>query len=177
MKINLKNIKYLFLYQSFLFKKVVFETDDKSLLSIVKALNIKNKLLRIEYIYDEGIKYINNYYSDDLCKFEDNKCIAQRKNGNEYINGCCRKCPIVTDNGCPSSNLVCKLVYCKTALGNIKLLKFNEIPILKCLSIKQRMILRSSFFNTREEILNDLYYGLIYSLIRGLKKEIRLHKV
>jgi len=37
------------------------------------------------------------------------------------------------------------------------------------------MVLRSSFFNTREEILKDLNYGLVYSLFRNIKKEIQLH--
>jgi len=50
MRISLKNTKFLFLYRSFLFKNVVFETEDKSLLLIVKALNIKKRKLRIEYI-------------------------------------------------------------------------------------------------------------------------------
>ena len=174
MKIEVKSTKLLFLYRSFLFKYIMFETKNKELKSIVNALNIKDREQRIEYIYDEGIKYINKYYSDDLCQFENDQCIAQRKSGSKEINGCCRKCPLVTDKGCPSSNLVCKLIYCKTALGNVKLLKFNEIPILKCLSVTQRIVLRGSFFNTREDILKELKCGLIYSVIRMLKKEIEL---
>lgn len=174
MELELKNIKLLFLYRSFLFKFVKFRTKDRDLVTIVKALNIKKRKFRIEYVYDEAVKYINKYYSDDLCKFENNQCIAQRKDGNGNTNGCCRMCPIVTDKGCPSSNLACKLVYCKTALGNLKLLKLHDIRILRCLSFFQRVILRGSFFNTREEILKDLNYGIVYGVIRGLMKELRL---
>ena len=40
---ELKNTKLLFLYRSILFKFIKFETKDKNLKPIVKALNIKNK--------------------------------------------------------------------------------------------------------------------------------------
>lgn len=173
MKLTLKDTRLLFLYRSFIFKFVSFETEDKNLVSIVNALNINKRKKRIEYIYDEAIRYINKYYAADLCLFENNQCIAQRKSKSEHVNGCCRNCHLVTDSGCSTNNLVCKLVYCKSALGNMKLLKFHKIPILKCLSLNQRWILRGSFFNTREEILNDLNYGIIYSLFRTLKKNVR----
>ena len=172
MKIELKNTKLLFLYRSFLFKKVKFETKDKNLKTIVNALNVKKRKDRIEYIYDEAIKYINEYYSDDLCKFENNQCIVQRNTGVDRINGCCRTCKLLGDKGCISVNLACKLIYCKTALGNLKELKIRNIPILKCLSISQRIILKGAFFNTREEVLKELNYGMFYSGLRYVKCEI-----
>jgi len=175
MKIEVKNTKLLFLYRIFLFKNLLFKTRKSELKTIVVALNMKKRKERIEYVYDEAIKYINAYYSDDLCKFENNQCIAQRNDGNGNISGCCRLCSLVTDKGCSSCNLACKLIYCKTALGNLKKLKLRDIPILRCFSIFQLMVLRSSFFNTREEILKDLNYGLVYSLFRNIKKEIQLH--
>ena len=167
-----KSTKLLFLYRSLLFRHVKFETKDKELKNIVRALNIKKRKKRIEYVYDEAIKYINNYYLDDLCKFENNMCIAQRNGKRNGTFGCCRECPLVTDIGCPSSNLACKLIYCKSALGNVKLLKLREIQILKCLSLFQRIILKGDFFHTREEILNDLYYGPVYSSFRIYFKEL-----
>ncbi len=170
MKIKLSNTKFLFLYRTILFNCVKFETDKGKLRKIVNALNIKNKKNRIMYVYDEAIKEINNYYSEDLCKFIDGRCIVQRTNNSEHVDGCCYRCPIVTDNGCPSSNLACKLIYCKTAIGNMKLLKFNDIKILKCLSIRKRLIIISDFFSTREEILKDLERGVIYTVIKNLFK-------
>ena len=168
---ELKSTKLLFLYRSFLFKHIKFETKDNNLKTIVDALNIKKRKQRIEYVYDEAIKYINNYYSDDLCKFENNKCIVQRNSKKDIINGCCKLCPLVTDKGCPSSNLACKLIYCNTALGNLKLLKLRDIQILKCLSILQRLTLKGDFFLTKEEIIKDLYYGPIYSSFKTTFKE------
>ena len=101
---KLKSTKLLFLYRSFLFRFVKFKTNNNNLKNIVHALNIKKRKTRIEYVYDEAIKYINKYYSDDLCRFKNNQCIAQRKGNKKGSFGCCRNCPLVTDKGCPSSN-------------------------------------------------------------------------
>lgn len=170
MKIKLNGTKLLFLYRSILFRNIKFETGDKNLKKIVNALNIKNKKNRIMYVYDEAIKYINSYYREDLCKFIDGKCIVQRNNGSEHVDGCCYRCPIVTDNGCPSSNFACKLIYCKTAIGNMKRLNFNSVKILKCLSINQRLVILTDFFSTREEILEDTNKGLLRTIIKYIFK-------
>lgn len=170
MKIELKNTRLLFLYRSILFKKVKFKTDKKDLRNIVNALNIKNKKNRIMYVYDEAIKEINTYYKDDLCKFVDGKCIVQRTTNSSNVNGCCMRCPIVTDKGCPSSNFACKLIYCKTAIGSSKRLNFNNVKILKCLSIFQRIVILSDFFSTREEILDDVNKGFLRTICKYIFK-------
>ncbi len=170
MKIKLKNTKLLFLYRSILFKNVKFYTDNNKLRNIVNALNIKNKKNRIMYVYDEAIKEINNYYREDLCKFIDGKCIVQRLNNSNHVDGCCYKCPIVTDKGCPSSNFACKLIYCKTAIGNMKRLNFNKVYILKCLSISQRLVILTDFFSTREEIIEDTNKGILRTIFKYLFK-------
>ena len=176
MKIEVRNINLMFLYRMFRIFGCNFYTNDDKYINIVKALNIKSKKERLEYVYDEAIKYINEYYSDDLCQFKNQQCIAQRKQGGKEINGCCKKCSLVTNIGCPSVNLSCKLIYCKTALKNLKKLRFSEIPILRCLTLTQRIILKSSFFNTRENILMDMHKGLIYSVLRSLKMSIFFSK-
>lgn len=173
MKVKLKNTKLLFIYRSCFFKFVKFETVDKNLKEIVKALNIKKRKLRIEYVYDEAIKYINNYYADDLCQFENNQCIVQRQLKTDRINGCCRNCSFLGNKGCVSVNLACKLIYCKTALGKLKELGINDIPILKCLSLSQRAMLKGAFFNTREEILKELNYGIVYWTIKTFIREMK----
>lgn len=173
MSIKINNTKLLFLYRSCLFRFCSFYSDNNDLREIVMALNIKNRRERITYVFDEAISVLNNYYSDDLCQFKDGKCIVQREKNIDRVNGCCRLCPIVTDKGCPSVNIMCKLIYCKRALGNIKLLKMSDIKILKCLSPIQRLIILSDTFNTREEVIKDLYYGPFYSVPRGLFKELR----
>lgn len=174
---ELRSTKLLFLYKSFLFKRVFFTTKNKELKKIAKGLNIKKRRKRIEYIYNEAIREINSYYAKDLCDFKNNQCIAQRLSGRSDVNGCCiSNCPNFGDKGCVTINLTCKLIYCKSALGNIKRLKFRNIKILKLLSIAQRIILRTDFFSSREEIISDLYYGLIIYGFRCVKKELVLFK-
>ena len=181
MIIKLKNTKLLFIYRSFLFNLVKFSAENNELEDIANALNIKNKRKRIKYVYDKAILIINKYYDKDLCKFKNGKCIVQQKSNSESFNGCCKACYLVTKNGCPTVNLSCKLVYCKTALQNMKALKLRNIDILKCLSITQRLILKSDVFSTKEKVLNDVYYGIVIygikSVFSEIKRKIKIHKV
>lgn len=170
---KIKNTKLLFLYKTIFFKYVKFETNDKNLKIIVETLNIKNRKNRIEYIYNEAINEINKYYWMDLCQFKDDKCVVQRNNNSKTKDGCCRTCPHLGKKGCTSTNLPCKLLYCKTALQNLKLLKIKNIKILKCLSITQRLILKTDYYSTKEEIINDLYYGILLYGFRSLNREIK----
>ena len=179
MKIN--STKLLFLYRTPLFHFVHFKTDKIEFKNIVTALNIKKRKERITYVFDESVKFIDNYYNKDLCKFKNGKCIVQRKTNSNHCNGCCRTCPLVTDKGCPSTNITCKLIYCKTSIGNTKLLKVGDIKIFKCLSIFQRLIILGDTFSTREKIIKDAYYGPLYwvpkELIKDIKREVREKKM
>ena len=163
---EIRSTKMLFLYRSFLFRFVKFETKDKKLKNIVQALNIKKRKQRIEYVYDEAIKYINKYYSDDLCKFENGQCIVQRNNKSDKVNGCCRLCAYQSGKACDVNNVACKLFYCTTAIRNMKELNINDIDILNCLNKIQRFILKSDYFSKKEDVINDLYYGVVIATIR-----------
>lgn len=170
--ITLKNTNLLFLYRTFLFKNKTFTTKDKNLLPIVKALNIKNKRERINYIYDETVKYLNDYYNKDLCQFKNNQCIVQRQRHTTDINGCCKYCLNVGNHGCTTCNIGCKLIYCKTSIKNYKLLKLKEIPIQACFNISQKLILKMDVMCKKEEVIKDLNNGLIYASIRNFIKDI-----
>jgi len=176
MKIEIKNTRLLFLYRSIFFKLnfIHFYTDDKNLKSIVEALNIKKRRKRIIYVYEDAIRFLNNYYKDDICDFKGNKCFVQRKIKSNWINGCCMMCPLVTDKGCPSSNITCKLIYCKEAKKKIKTLKVWDIKILKCLSPVQRFMILAATFSSKEEAINDAYYGPIYGMLRNFKRQLKV---
>ena len=168
----LSKLKY-YKYYKFTSFNIINNINNQDIDIINKALNIKNKRKRIIYIYDELVKYLNEYYREDLCKFENDKCFVQRKNNNKF--GCCAECPLVkSGTGCPTSNVSCKLIYCKPALSNIKRIKLIEISISRCLSIIQRFILRFDVFSTREQIINDLYFGIIWWYMGTIKKGLRL---
>ena len=147
------NIKY---YRSFLYRFTEFSSDCKDIEKIIEALNIKRRCKRIRFIYDEAC--------DEVDKFCEGKNFCCFKNGvcrNKLKNGCCRKCFHVTDKGCPSRNLACKLFFCSKITDKHKILLFDDLKILYALPFRCRIIVRHDFFTLREEILMDMYIGWI----------------
>lgn len=160
----------LFIYKSFLYKNVYFKIEDDkfSLSTMISALNIKKYRKRIEYIYDEACNQIDAFYKNkNMCGFKDNKCYVQQLNKQNKVNGCCRKCRFQCSKGCPTKNLACKLFYCSEAEKRHKLIKFEDLKILNLLNKRQRFIVKSDYFSSKEEVLNDLYMSsLLLSIIR-----------
>ncbi len=76
--------------------------------------------------------------------------------------------------GCPTSNVSCKLMYCKPALKNIKRLRLKDIYLVNCLSLKQKFILKFNYFSTGEQVIKDLNCGLIYWYLRSIFKGLRI---
>lgn len=152
----------LFFYKRFIFKPITFkvETNYKEILPIITALNIKNRKQRITYIYDESCNQIDNHYQNkNICGFKNGKCYVQQKLNNGTINGCCRICKYQSSKGCTTKNLTCKLFTCSEVEKRCKIITFKDLKILKLLSIRDRMILKSDYFSKREDVINDLYIG------------------
>ena len=83
-----KFYKRLFIYRSFLYKKVTFtvEKDKYNITDIINALNIKKRKQRLEFIYDTCCKEIDDFYDHkDICHFKNNKCLVQEQLGNETL--------------------------------------------------------------------------------------------
>ena len=167
MKIKEKNImKYLFILK-YIHINYEVDTNNKEILQIVKAISLKNRLKRIEYIIDTGCSIIDEYYKNlPMCKFKNNRCECHRKKNLNHINGCCRYCKYQSTKGCTTKNVACKLFNCSYVdYDNKNKLEFNDINLFKCLSLRQRYILNNSYFITKEDIVKYLYYGPIFSLI------------
>lgn len=150
------------LYKSFVFHNVFFETNssDLQLNIIINGLNIKNKRKRINYIYDEACKLIDDSVcGKNICGFKNGKCYLQIQRRDGKCNGCCRLCIYQTDNGCSTKNLACKLFNCSFVKSRYETIGFDELKLLKLLSIRQRIIVKSDYFSSREEVLEDLYFG------------------
>ena len=177
-----KLYKRMKIYNSFLFKKVLFKTDldDVACINIVNALNIKNKMKKIEYIYNTACDEIDNFYKDkNICQFNSqNKCINQQKNNSPNFNGCCMSCINQSNNGCTTCNLSCKFFYCDIINKKYKVLKIKDISILKLLTLRQRIILKQDFFSSKKQILRDLYIGsiLIFEYTIGIRTFINYLK-
>lgn len=130
--------------------------------SIVHALNIKNRKKRITYIYDTLCEQVDQFYQGkNLCDFQHTQCLVQRRN-KRYRNGCCRLCKFVTSEGCSTHNFTCKMYYCYSAREKNRTLGPEDLPLLRCLSIRQRFLLRHDFFSSREDVILDLWWESIF---------------
>jgi len=164
-----KKIKY---YRSILFIFTKFESNNKDIEKIIYALNIKNRFKRIDYIYEEACNEIDNYNKNkNLCNFKNNIC----RNKVKY--GCCRKCYNLGNKGCTTSNLTCKLFFCSKVCDKYKVLTFEDVKILKCLSFNNQVIIKHDFFTKKEELLMDLYVGSMTIFIFRYLYRVIIHRL
>ncbi len=160
------------IYKSILYYNTLFvvknNINDNMINYIINALNIKNRKTRITYIYDISCKLIDdNNKNINVCGFKNNKCYVQRKIKNGKCNGCCRKCLYQTKKGCSTKNLTCKLFNCSEVRKRYKVVEYSDLKLLKVLSLKNQIIIKSDYFSKREDVLKDLYsYTLTYSTLR-----------
>lgn len=174
-----KFIKRIILYKSILYINTEFQVkgcqvNDK-IQQMINGLNIKNRYKRITYVYDTACSIIDsNTKGLNVCGFKNNKCYIQQKQNNGKCNGCCRLCKYQNSNGCSTKNLACKLFNCSEVKKRYKTVEYKDLDILKLLSLKNRLIVKSDYFATREEVLKDLYaHTLTYSILRILFRSIR----
>ena len=168
------------LYRSILFQRIKFETENTTEENeLIKALNIKKRKERITYIYDRVYEKIEEQTKNiNPCNFKKSKCEIQRKI-KKGKHGCCRKCYYRTEKGCKTQNLTCKMFYCAKIREKYNLPNWNDFEILKVLTLRQRILLKSEYFSLKEDVLTDLYIGsliigtgrIIYRLIRNSLRE------
>lgn len=174
-----KFLKKINIYKSILYYNTLFEVknniNEKNIEYITNALNMKNHTKRIEYVYDQSCKLIDEKNKDiNICGFENGKCWVQRKIKNGKCNGCCRMCIYQTSNGCSTKNLSCKLFNCTEVKSRYDVIRYNDLKLLKLLSKKNQIIIKSDYFSKREDALKNLYsYSLIYSTFRIVYRLIR----
>ena len=165
-------LKRILFYKSIFYWNTIFEVENEvdniNIESIISALNIKRRRKRIEYVYDTACLMIDQKVGDcNICGFQKNQCYIQRKKKNGQCNGCCRMCLYQTKNGCPSKNLACKLFYCSEVKSRYDVLKWEDIPLLKLLSLKNQYVVQNDYFSMREDVLKDLYcYTFTFSCLR-----------
>lgn len=167
-----KRIKY-YRYLKF----IEFISDNEEIKPIIDALNIHRRHQRITYIYDYACSYIDNYWKDiNYCGFKNNKCFTQQYKDCKYQNGCCRLCMYQSNRSCLTSNLTCKFYYCTEVCKRYKVLTYNDIKLLKMFSFRQKVIIKHSYFCSREQILFDLKYSFItvFTLKLILRQIIRI---
>jgi len=165
-------LKKLNLYKSVFYRNTLFllenHTQEKELEEIIEALNIKQRKKRITYIYDTSCHKIDRITSGkNICGFEKNQCYVQRKLKNGKYNGCCRGCLYQSKKGCTTKNLTCKLFNCSEVTKRYQIPTYQDLKILKLLSLKNQILIKDDYFATREQVLKDLYsYSLIYATMK-----------
>lgn len=170
-----KFLKKILIYKSVLYINTNFYVSktikEENISYIINALNIKSRKKRINYVYDKSCSMIDDKNKGiNICGFKNHICYA----GNS--NGCCRYCLYITNKGCSTKNLACKLFNCSEVTKRYNTLKYDDIKLLKVLSLKNRFIVKSDYFSKREDVLKDLYsFSIIYSTIRIIYRLIKNH--
>jgi len=160
-----KFLKMLPIYKSSLYRFVYFElkNDKYNVGKIINALNLKKRKERLFYIHNEICDMIDNEYEgSNLCDFKCNQCRLQRKLNNKQVNGCCRMCMYNGPRGCTTKNFACKMFYCSEVKEHHEVVKYQNIKLLKMLSLRQRIILKHAYFCKQDDVINDLYIGSLF---------------
>ncbi len=174
-----KLLKKLYIYKSILYYNTLFvvknNINDKMLNYIIDALNIKKRKKRINFIYDQSCHLIDEKNKGiNICGFKNERCYVQRKYNKGKCNGCCRMCIYQTKNGCSTKNLTCKLFNCSEVRKRYEVIDYNDLKLLKVLSLKNQLVIKSDYFSKREDVLKDLYsYTLTYSTLRIVYRLIK----
>ena len=81
----------------------------RDIVTIMNAINIKDKYKRYEYIYNTVCSYLDERINTNYCEFKDDICIRDRLKNNNHKNGCCEckgrgKCKYLIDSKCTLGN-------------------------------------------------------------------------
>lgn len=135
----------------------------KDIITIMIAINKKDKYQRFEYIYDTVCSYLDERISEGYCEFKDDICIRDRIKNNNHKNGCCEckgrgKCKYLIDSVCTLGNcMACKLFTCKTLRQKGIIHNIDDYVLTKYFfTNKQKDILRFSYWTPREIVLDRL---------------------
>lgn len=150
--------------------KVTFE-----LKKALEALMQSDLYERYEIVYDFICEELDKKFSDNsICQFEDNRCIANRKyNDKSKIMGCCysfnyngikfsdiKLCEHQKNQRCEVKCLGCKLFTCDYLKKHGIKFSLENMPLaLAFFSKKQREILRTTFFTSKENVLTKVIAG------------------
>lgn len=135
----------------------------KDIITIMIAINKKDKYERYEYIYDTVCSYLNEKIKTNYCKFENDICIRDKLKNNSHKNGCCEckgrgKCKYLIDSVCTLNNcMACKLFTCKILREKGIVHNIDDYVLTKYFfTNKQKDILRFSYWTPREIVLDRL---------------------
>lgn len=139
--------------------------DLDDILMIQKAINIKDKYDRYNYIYDTVCKILDDrIINENYCEFKDDICIRFQKENKNHKNGCCEwsgrgKCKYLINSNCTmKSCMACKLFTCSFLYKEKRIKqRVNDYVLLKYFfNNNQKYILECSFWTPKEIVMKRL---------------------
>ena len=142
----------------------------KSLLISLKAIFIKDKFERYNYLYDEACNFLDRMFEkNNYCDFKNDFCVAKRNcRSNRKKMGCCYHinkkdpfgefvfCEYLGKKGCNTKCIACKLMTCDYIKVKLKL---ENIPYMDCFfNVFQKFIMKISFFTLKEKVLKRVMF-------------------
>ncbi len=130
---------------------------------IEKAINIKDKKQRYEYIYDVVCNYLDeSFQKGNLCEFINNQCLSDRNKKFKKSCGCCCEnnnnlCEYLENDHCTIKCISCKLFTCPALKRNRIKFRIKDIPLLNYFfNLRQKEVLVYTFFTPKEKIIEKL---------------------
>ena len=171
LEIELKNTKQL--------KRIIKYSDKKNILvkfnydkidkkyvnelkQVEKAINIKDKEKRYNYIYDIICKDLDKKISCNYCKFKKDICIRDQVKNNNHKNGCCEcagrgKCKYLINSECTMKTcMACKLFTCHYLRKQGIKHNLNDYLLSYFFDRKEKYILENSFWTPKEIVIERL---------------------
>ncbi len=144
----------------------------KNIVTSINALKINNKNERIEFLYTETCRLLDEQFiENNLCGFKNNKCFA-KKDTNRTM-GCChhydnkkigviwqkelKLCEYQKDKHCTADCITCKMFVCDEIKKKGFYFTVNNVLTIKhFFNQTQKLIIKISFFTQKEKILKRL---------------------
>ena len=135
----------------------------RDMITIMHAINIKDKYKRYDYIYDTVCNYLDERIKTNYCEFKDDVCLKYRIKNPNHKNGCCEckgrgKCKYLIDSVCTmKSCMACKLFTCHTLKKKGISQNINDFALTKYFfNNKEKDILQFSYWTPKEIVMEKL---------------------
>ena len=135
----------------------------RDMITIMHAINIKDKYKRYDYIYDTVCNYLDERIKTNYCEFKDDVCLKYRIKNPNHKNGCCEckgrgKCKYLIDSVCTmKSCMACKLFTCHTLKKKGINQNINDFALTKYFfNNKEKDILQFSYWTPKEIVMEKL---------------------
>lgn len=135
----------------------------RDIITIMHAINIKDKAKRYDYIYDTVCAYLDDRIKTNYCEFKDGVCAKYRIKNPNHKNGCCEckgrgKCKYLIDGVCTmKSCMACKLFTCHTLKKKGITQNINDFALTRYFfNSKEKDILQFSYWTPKEVVMERL---------------------